>query len=169
MRVIGIDPGTAVTGYGVVEGLPAPAVIDCGAIRTDADCDMPDRLRSIFEAVAGLVERWRPEAVAVEELFFNKNARSALAVGQARGAVIVAAAQAGVRVTEYTPLQVKQAVTGYGRAGKDQVGRMVKVLLGLDRLPRPDDVTDALAVAICCLHSRAAEARLARAVREGRP
>lgn len=154
MRVLGIDPGTATTGYGVVEeargGLVAVAF---GAVRTPAGEKPEARLVTIFHELSSLIERHRPDAVAIEELFFNKNVRTALAVGQARGVCLLAAAESGLMVAEYTPLQVKQAVTGAGRAAKEQVGYMVRALLGLPAVPKPDDVADALAVAICHVHT----------------
>jgi crossover junction endodeoxyribonuclease RuvC len=147
--VLGIDPGTAALGYGIVErtgsGLRA---IDYGCLTTSADLPMPERLRRIHELVVELIETHRPEIVAVERVFFSKNAQTAFAVGQARGVVLLAAAQAGVPVREATPNEVKVGVTGYGRADKGQVARMVTVILGLAEVPTPDDTADALAIAI---------------------
>lgn len=163
--VLGIDPGTATTGYGVVHVRAGRLeALDYGVIRTPKSLPLPERLLTIHEALGELIRRWRPEALAVEELFFNRNVRSALAVGQARGVVLLTAAGAGVPVSEYTPPQVKDAVTGYGRADKAQIQAMVKSLLGLSEPPRPDDAADALAVAICCLHS----GRIERLVEAGR-
>lgn len=154
MIVLGIDPGTATTGFGVVafEGGRLLS-LKHGVLRTPPGRPLEERLRSIFEGVSDLIRAARPDCLAVEELFFNKNVRSALAVGQARGVVLLAAALAGLSVSEYTPLQVKQAVVGYGRAEKQQIQQMVKVLLRLDAVPKPDDAADALAIAICHLHS----------------
>ncbi len=150
MIVLGIDPGTAMTGYGIVsrEGGQLRA-IDFGCFETIPDRELPDRLRLIHEAITELIERHRPAIVGVERLFFNKNVQTAFAVGQARGVVLLAAAQHGLPIFEYGPHEVKIAVTGYGRAPKQQVQKMVQVVLGLAELPRPDDAADALAVAIC--------------------
>jgi crossover junction endodeoxyribonuclease RuvC len=154
MRVLGIDPGTATTGYGVVEevnGDLKPLVF--GVIRTPADQPLPVRLQLIYQALKELAAEWVPTAAAVEELFFSRNVRTAMSVGQARGVTLLALADIGLDVAEYTPLAVKQAVTGYGNADKAQVQEMVRLLLGLAEAPRPDDAADALAVAICHLHS----------------
>lgn len=129
------------------------SLVGRGCIRTAAGLDAARRLERIFQELTRAVETFRPDLVAVEELFFNTNVRSALAVGQARGVVLLVAAQAGLEVVEYNPLQVKTAVTGYGRADKKQVAAMVTHILGLPAPPRPDDVTDALAVAICGHHT----------------
>lgn len=163
MRVLGIDPGTATTGYGVVEeqegGLRALAY---GAISTPAGQPLPLRLQTIYRELTALVAAWEPGGAAVEELFFSQNVRTAIHVGQARGVALLAMADTGLTVAEYTPLAVKQAVTGYGRADKAQMQEMVRVLLGLPEVPQPDDAADALAVAICHLHS----ARLTELARE---
>jgi crossover junction endodeoxyribonuclease RuvC len=154
MRVLGIDPGTATTGYGVVEEVKGdlkPLVF--GVIRTPADQPLPNRLQSIYQALKELAAEWMPTAAAVEELFFSRNVRTAMSVGQARGVTLLALADIGLDVAEYTPLAIKQAVTGYGNADKAQVQEMVRLLLGLAEVPRPDDAADALAVAICHLHS----------------
>lgn len=151
---MGIDPGTATTGYGIVEeeGNQLRALVS-GVIRTASDQTTPARLRVIHRELQDLVSEWRPTEAAVEELFFSKNVRTAMSVGQARGVAILALAEAGLEVAEYTPLAIKQAVTGYGSADKGQMQEMVKMLLGLEGIPRPDDAADALAVAICHLHS----------------
>ena len=150
MKVIGIDPGTAACGYGIVhESDGRLRAIDHGWWKTSA-AERPElRLKTIFDAVAELVELHQPDAVAIEESFVGVDARTALSVGQARGAVLVAAALAGVECTEYAPARVKQAVCGYGRAEKDQVARMVKAILSLEEMPTPSHAADALAVAIC--------------------
>lgn len=153
MIVLGIDPGIAITGYGLVRDENRPQMLRCGSIRTDPARSPAERLQRIYTEMSEVIQRERPDAVALEELFFNRNVKTALAVGEARGVVIVAAANLGVTVAEYTPLQVKQAVAGYGRADKVQIQRMVVMLLGLKEVPSPDDVTDALAVGICHLHS----------------
>ena len=148
--VLGIDPGTAHTGYGVVVARGRDlGALDGGTIDTAAGTPLEQRLAQIHARVGELIEEHRPDAVAVEELYFGQNARSAFAVGQARGAVLLAAGMAGVACSSYTPQQVKQAVCGSGRAAKDQVQRMVGVLLSLPEPPEPDHAADALAVAIC--------------------
>jgi crossover junction endodeoxyribonuclease RuvC len=154
MRVLGIDPGTATTGYGVVEEVGGELnPVAFGVIRTPADQSLPARLQLIYRAVKELAVEWKPSAAAVEELFFSRNVRTAMSVGQARGVTLLALVDAGLAVAEYTPLTVKQAVTGYGSADKAQVQEMVRLLLRLTEPPRPDDAADALAVAICHLHS----------------
>jgi crossover junction endodeoxyribonuclease RuvC len=154
MLVLGIDPGTAITGYGLVKGEDDDlTLVAYGAITTSSDWPLPERLQRIYQELTALIEDRQPTAVAVEELFFSKNVRTALSVGQARGVALLAAANAGLPIHEYTPLQVKQAITGYGRATKDQVQQMVRMLLGLDSVPQPDDAADAIAVAICHIHS----------------
>ncbi len=154
MRVLGIDPGTATTGYGVVEeteeGLRALAY---GVVTTPADWPLPKRLQTIYEELRRLVQKWQPDAAAVEEIFFNVNVRTAMSVGQARGVALLAMADEGMTVAEYGPGEVKQALTGYGGAEKRQMQEMVRMLLGLSTPPYPDDAADALAVAICHLHS----------------
>ncbi|MBC7242182.1 MAG: crossover junction endodeoxyribonuclease RuvC [Anaerolineae bacterium] len=153
MRVLGIDPGTAITGYGVVEERAGElSLVECGVIRTSPDAGLPARLKEIYQAVQGLIARSAPAAVAIEALFFNTNVRTAFAVGQARGVCLLAAAQAHLPVYEYTPLQVKQAVVGYGRAEKQQIQEMVRLMLRLEDIPRPDDAADAVAIAICHHH-----------------
>ncbi len=153
MLVLGIDPGTAITGYGLVEALGNKLkVVDYGCVRTPANTPLEYRLQTIYAALVNLISQYNPDHLAIEELFFNKNVRTALSVGHARGVIILAAANAGLEVFEYTPLQVKQAVVGYGRADKAQVQFMVKTLLCLSETPKPDDVADALAIAICHTH-----------------
>ena len=160
--VLGIDPGTANTGYGVVARRGGRLVaLDGGVVVTRPAAEPGARLAAIHERVAALLDEHRPEAVAVEELYFGANARSAFAVGQARGVVVLAAGQRGVPCRSYTPQQIKGAVCGTGRAEKDQVQRMVQALLALPELPRPDHAADALAVAIC--HANAAPLRAALA------
>lgn len=151
---MGIDPGTAITGYGIVEesGQRLHALAS-GVIRTGADQPTPIRLQAIHRQIKQLADEWQPDEAAVEELFFSRNVRTAMKVGQARGVAILALADAGLEVAEYTPLSIKQAVTGYGSADKSQMQEMVKMLLGLSEIPQPDDAADALAVAICHLHS----------------
>ncbi len=160
MVVLGIDPGTANTGYGVVARHGARLVaLDGGVIETAAGLDPGERLAAIFDRVDGLLAEYSPDALAVEDLYFGANARSAFAVGQARGVVILAAGRRGIPCRSYTPQQVKGAVCGSGKAGKAQVQRMVQALLSLTDLPRPDHAADALAVAIC--HANGAPLRAA--------
>lgn len=154
MLIIGIDPGFAITGYGVLEYQNNHfKPIDYGVINTASNMELPDRLLEIDKKLQELLTHYQPDAMAVEELFFNTNIKTAIKVGQGRGVVLLSAAKAGIKVFEYTPLQVKQSVVGYGRATKDQVQQMVKVLLSLDKIPKPDDAADALAIAICHAHS----------------
>ncbi len=154
MIVLGIDPGTSLMGFGVVEenGQHVRA-LEYGCLRTAAGRPRAERLADLFDGVTDLIARHRPERLAVEELFFNRNVTTALSVGEARGVVLLAAQKAGLPVMEFNPMLVKQAVVGYGRADKQQVQNMVRVILGLAEPPRPDDAADALAVAICALHS----------------
>lgn len=150
MIILGIDPGLAIVGYGIIQFVGNRyKVLDYGAITTDANIDFPDRLKIIYDELNLLIDKYKPEDLAVEELFFNKNVKTALKVGQARGVEILCAKNKGLNIYEYTPLQIKQAIVGYGRAEKRQIQEMVKVLLNLDEIPKPDDVADALAVAIC--------------------
>jgi crossover junction endodeoxyribonuclease RuvC len=153
--VIGIDPGTATTGYGLVRENEdgSLALVDFGVITTPASLPMPERLLELYRQLTAILLLHRPESGAVEKLFFQRNVTNALSVGQARGVVLLALAQAGLGVGEYTPMEVKQATAGYGGADKNQVQQMVRALLGLADIPRPDDAADALAVAICHLHS----------------
>jgi crossover junction endodeoxyribonuclease RuvC len=148
--VLGIDPGVANTGYGVVAQQRGRLfALDGGVVETPAGLDTPRRLRAIHERVGQLIDEYHPDAVALEDVYFGANARSAFAVGQARGVVLLAAGQRNVPTASYTPQQVKGAVCGSGRAAKDQVQRMVQTLLALQELPRPDHAADALAIAIC--------------------
>jgi len=153
--VIGIDPGTAITGYGLVNESENGDLIWLahGVITTDSDWDEPQRLLHIYRSLLKIIEDAKPDCCAVEKLFFQKNVKTALNVGQGRGAALVAIAEAGLQIGEYTPLAIKQAVVGYGKADKKQVQQMVKLLLNLKDVPQPDDAADALAVAICHLHS----------------
>jgi crossover junction endodeoxyribonuclease RuvC len=152
--VLGIDPGTARLGYGVVDRKGSKlTMLDYGCLETTNDRPLEQRLLIIHEGLTDLVETHHPEAVGVERLFFNKNVQTAFAVGQARGVVLLVAAQHGLPVFEYGPHEVKLAVTGYGRAPKDQVQRMVQMVLSMTELPRPDDAADALAVAVCTAHA----------------
>jgi len=173
MIVLGFDPGTATTGFGVVsyvEGRLAP--VDTGVLLTPSDMPTEERLLSIYTDVNTLLDRYNPDTVATERLFFDRNVTNALSVGRAIGVILLAVAQRGLPWMEYTPMQVKTAVTGYGGADKEQVQAMVVRLLGLRETPRPDDAADALAVAICHAHSRLlreAGMRRARGHRRGGP
>ena len=157
MKVFGIDPGSERTGYGCVEtdGF-RHRLIDCGAITSPVTTSFPDRLLAIHTRLAALLQQLEPDCVAIENLFFATNVKSALRLGHARGVAVLAAVEAGVPVMEYTPAEIKRAVVGYGRAEKHQVQQMVKLLLGLSAVPSPHDAADALAVAICHVHSHRA-------------
>jgi len=155
MRTLGIDPGTATTGFGVVDEIDKKlCLVDYGCIKTSSNLDMPSRLNIISEQLTALIEKYKPENVAVEQLFFASNAKTAIKVGEARGVILLTASQAGLKVAEYTPLQVKMALTGYGKADKKQVQYMVKNLLKCKETPKPDDAADAIAIAVCHLNSR---------------
>jgi crossover junction endodeoxyribonuclease RuvC len=154
MRVLGIDPGLATTGFGIIrtDGQDAYECLQYGVIITEAGVPDSDRLQTLFTGITDLIHQHQPDSCAVEKLFFQKNVKTALSVGQARGVVLLTLSQAGLPVNEYTPNEVKQSVCGYGNAAKSQVQRMVQTLLHLDELPKPDDAADALAVAICHIH-----------------
>ena len=155
MIVLGVDPGTAITGYGIIEEYSDQTlkVLECGVIRTSSKFEDWDRLQILYQKIKEIILLHQPDCGAVEKLFFQQNVTTALSVGQARGVILLALSQGGLQVGEYTPLEVKQAVVGYGRADKIQVQRMVTTLLALEETPSPDDVADALAVAICHLNS----------------
>jgi crossover junction endodeoxyribonuclease RuvC len=154
MRILGIDPGIALTGFGIVEKEGANIKAGrYGHISTESGTPVPDRLKILYDDMVNIVQEYRPDVVVVEELFFNKNVKTAIIAAQARGVIILSAVNNGVDVEEYTPLQVKQAVIGYGRASKQQVQFMVKELLRLKEIPKPDDTADALAIAICHANS----------------
>src|SRR5437773_5715632 len=151
---LGIDPGTAIVGYAVVAARGDELnMIACDVITTPARMPLAERLQHIYQRLVEIIRIYSPQESAMEELFFAKNARTAMTVGQARGVAMLALANGGLSISEYTPKQVKQAVTGYGDAGKEQVGEMVRILLHLKSIPRPDDAADAAAVAICHLHT----------------
>ncbi len=154
MRILGVDPGYAIVGVGTIdyEGNRFK-VVDFGAITTEAGEDMFDRLKAIYDEMTKLIEYVKPDAMAIEELFFQNNQKTAINVAQARGVLILAAKNHNIPVFEYTPLQVKQAVVGYGRAEKKQVQQMTKAILNLAEVPKPDDTADALAIAVCHAHS----------------
>ncbi len=151
---LGVDPGIAIVGYAVVAARGSElSMIACDVITTTAGMLLPQRLQVIYKRLSEVIATYQPHEAAMEELFFAKNARTAITVGQARGVAMLALANGGLSIAEYTPLQVKQAVTGYGGAKKEQVGEMVRILLHLKAVPRPDDAADAAAIAICHLHT----------------
>lgn len=161
--ILGLDPGTASTGFGVISVVGNRfRVMEYGVVETAAGLALERRLEQIYSDVGEVLKRHRPVATAIEALFFNANARTALAVGQARGVTLLACSQVGCQVYEYTPQQVKQAVVGYGKADKKQVMEMVRVLLGMAETPRPDHAADALGVAICHANSSGVLERIAR-------
>jgi len=154
MRVIGVDPGSIKSGYGIVEQQGTDLhVVEYGVIRTDAHASLAQRLLKTCERLQHIIAQFQPDTLAIEDIFFATNVKTALKLGHARGVILLTAAQAGLDIAEYSALEVKQAVVGYGRAEKMQVQQMVKVLLRLPELPQPDDAADALAVAICHHHS----------------
>ncbi|HAI20993.1 MAG TPA: crossover junction endodeoxyribonuclease RuvC [Clostridiales bacterium UBA8153] len=161
MLVLGVDPGSALVGYGLVRARGQRLeALEYGCVRSVSAAYLPANLLQMYTAISRLIAVHQPSVVSVEQVFFNRNVRTALAVGQARGTVLLAAASAGVRVEEYTPTQVKSAVAGYARADKRQMQAVVKSILGLPELPTPDDVADALACAITCVHTMQTAARL---------
>jgi crossover junction endodeoxyribonuclease RuvC len=154
MRILGIDPGYAIVGWGVVDHRQNKfRTVDYGAITTNAGVEFTRRLEEIYNDMTTLFARYQPDVMAIEKLFFNTDTTTAIMVAEARGCILLAARQAGVKVYEYTPLQVKQSVTGYGRAEKKQIQEMTRLLLGLQKIPKPDDTADALALAVCHAHS----------------
>lgn len=157
MITLGIDPGTATLGFGLVSGSDRPELVTFGALVTTPEAEMPDRLLTLYDGVRQVIAEHKPDSVAVEQLFFARNVTTAIAVGQARGVVLLAAAQSGLPVYEYKPNEVKLTVAGYGGADKQQVQEMVRIELGLNALPTPDDAADALAVAICHVYSNRLE------------
>ena len=164
MLVLGIDPGTAITGFGLVrEDRAGLALVDYGVVTTPAGQPLPNRLQAIYQGLRDVVTQHQPRIAAVEELFFSRNARTALSVGHARGVTLLALADEGLSIYEYKPLEIKQAVAGYGGADKRQVQEMVRMLLDLDHVPQPDDAADAVAVAVCHIHSARMTALLAAA------
>ncbi|GIQ70144.1 crossover junction endodeoxyribonuclease RuvC [Xylanibacillus composti] len=163
VRIMGIDPGIAIVGFGIVDKKGHQLVpVQYGSIQTEAGTDTAERLKSIYETLLELIDRYQPDAVGIEKLFFNRNVTTAITVGQARGVIMLAAVQKGLTIGEYTPLQVKQAIVGYGQAEKRQVQEMVRMFLRLQAVPKPDDVADALAVAICHAHSFTLNEKLSR-------
>ena len=161
MRILGIDPGYGITGFGIIEADRGKTqLLGCGAITTPAGMDFSARLGIIYEDMRQLLEKAKPDAVAIEELFFGQNVTTGIGVAQSRGVILLAIHQAGLPVTSYKPNQVKQAVVGYGGATKHQVQDMTKRLLGLSQMPKPDDAADAIAIALC--HARSSTSLLAR-------
>ena len=161
MRILGIDPGYGITGFGLIEAQRgATQLLRCGAITTPAGMDFSARLEIIYEDMRALLEDAKPEAVAIEELFFGHNVTTAIGVAQSRGVMLLAIRQAGIPVFQYKPMQVKQAVVGYGNATKHQVMDMTKRLLRLEQLPKPDDAADAIAIALC--HARSSTSLLSQ-------
>ena len=155
MRILGIDPGYAILGYGILDYKGNKfSPVAYGSITTEAHTPPEERLKVLYDELTEIIKEYRPDEASVEELFFNNNAKTAIMVGEARGIVLLACVNNGVKISEYTPLQIKQALVGFGRADKKQVQTMVKTILGLDKVPKPDDTADALAAAICHAHSR---------------
>ncbi len=154
MIIFGIDPGLAISGYGILNYVGNKfEVLDYGAVITDSCEEFPKRLKKIYDRYTELFMLYKPEAVAIEELFYNKNVKTAIAIAEARGVHLLAAENFGIPLYEYTPLQIKQGIVGYGRAEKRQIQEMVKIILHLECIPKPDDVADGLAAAICHAHS----------------
>ncbi|SMF67792.1 MULTISPECIES: crossover junction endodeoxyribonuclease RuvC [Paenibacillus] len=154
MRILGIDPGIAIVGFGFIDKQGNKVTpVQYGCIQTEAHTPEEERLMHVYEAMVQLIDKYKPDAVAFEKLFFNRNVTTAMLVSQARGVLVLAAAQKGLPIAEYTPMQVKQAIVGYGKAEKRQVQEMTRMFLKLQAIPKPDDVADALSVAICHAHS----------------
>ena len=154
MRILGVDPGYAILGYGIIDVVGNKfSVVGYGAITTNPPMEMPARLECLFDGLTEIIDKYKPDEAAIEELFFNSNAKTAILVGEARGVAVLACSKGNLRISEYTPLQIKQALVGYGRADKTQVQYMVKTMLNLKTVPKPDDTADALAAAICHAHS----------------
>lgn len=154
MRILGIDPGYAILGYGIIDVIGNRfSVVDYGSLTTEASMKMPERLVYLYDGLTEIIKKYEPEEASIEELFFNSNAKTAILVGEARGVAVLACSKGGLVINEYTPLQIKQALVGYGRAEKTQVQFMVKTMLHLAEVPKPDDTADALAAAICHGHS----------------
>jgi crossover junction endodeoxyribonuclease RuvC len=165
MRILGIDPGFALMGYGVVDRNGSKFIpVEYGSLETTKEYSMQERLKMLYDGLTDIIARTKPEACAIEELFFNRNITTAIFVAQARGVAILACANAGIPVTEYTPMQIKQALVGYGKADKKQMQQMTKMVLGLAEVPKPDDTADALAAAIC--HGNVAAGRERTVVRK---
>ena len=154
MIILGIDPGTAIIGFGVIEEKNKETkLIDYGCIKTAKELSTSERLKNLHKELNKLIKKYKPDIAAVEDIFFFKNLKTAIKVSQARGVILLTIAEAKIKLEEYTPLQIKQAVACYGRADKKQVQQMVKTILNLKEIPKPDDAADALAAAICCAHT----------------
>ena len=150
MRILGIDPGYAIMGWGIIEKKGSSFIpVAYGALTTDKDMPMPDRLKHLYSGLMDIITEYQPEEMSIEQLYFNTNITTGIFVAQARGGAIIAASNCGLRIYEYTPLEIKMSLTGYGRADKTQMQQMVKTVLGLEKVPKPDDTADALAAAIC--------------------
>ncbi len=155
MRILGIDPGFAITGYSIIDYIGNHfSLINSGAVTTKAGVSFPQRLTKIYDDLSIIIDTYKPDAISVEELFFNQNTKTAINVAQARGVILIVGCKKNIATFEYTPLQVKQAVTGYGRADKIQVQKMVQSILKVKNLPKLDDITDSMAVGICHAHSQ---------------
>ncbi len=166
LRILGIDPGIAIVGFGFIDKQGSKLTpVQYGCIQTEAHTPEEERLLHVYEGMVQLIEKYKPDAVALEKLFFNRNVTTAMSVGQARGVLVLAAVQKGLPVAEYTPMQVKQAIVGYGKAEKRQVQEMTRMFLKLQAIPKPDDVADALAVAICHAHSYTLNSKLNEVLR----
>lgn len=154
MRILGIDPGYAIVGWGVLDYIGNKfSVVDFGSIQTSADMDFNDRLLTIYDELDSIIKRTKPQYLSIEKIFYNSNAKTAVNVSQARGVLLLCSIKNNLEIFEYTPLQVKQSVVGYGRAEKKQIQEMTKIILNLRQIPKPDDTADALAMAICHAHS----------------
>jgi len=165
LRILGIDPGYGITGFGLIEGERGQfRLLNCGAITTPAGMDFSARLEIIYNDMTELLQVAKPDCVAIEELFFGQNVTTGIGVAQSRGVILLAIRQAGLEVTSYKPMQVKQAVVGYGNATKHQVMDMTKRILGLSQSPKPDDAADAVAIALC--HARSSTSLLAKAIQK---
>ena len=155
MRIIGIDPGYAIMGYGILDyNGNRFKTVHYGSIETKAGVTMPERLKLLYDGLTEIIQEYKPDEASIEELFFNRNVTTAIGVGEARGIALLACVEGGLSVSEYTPMQIKQALVGYGKAEKKQVQTMVKTILNLKEVPKPDDTADAVAAAICHAHSR---------------
>lgn len=153
MIILGIDPGTAIIGYGLIKKNEELELIKYGCIETAKSMPSAERLKKIYNQLNKLIKKYKPDIVAVEDIFFFKNLKTVISVSQARGVILLTAINSNIPISEFTPLQIKQAITGYGRAEKIQVQKMVKILLNLKKIPKPDDAADALATAICCANT----------------
>ena len=163
MRILGIDPGYAIMGWGIIDKKGSSFVpVAYGSIETEKETPMPERLKHLYDSLMEIIAEYEPEEVGIEELYFNNNAKTAIFVGQARGVALLACTNSGVDIFEYTPLQIKTAMTGFGRAEKKQIQAMVKKILNLDSVPKPDDTADALAAAICHGYSGEVKKKLYR-------